>query len=105
MAEPKAEINSGPAARKLDAAVESGVPLLYFNAVTIAASNSDVVVLLERNGKPVSIINMSFTMAKTLSLRLGQIIADIESRSGRPIMATSDIDEMYAPAKEEGKKE
>jgi len=76
---------------RLLAALEADIPTLYMNGFVNSISAGDITTLLERNGKPVAIINMSFTVAKTLSIALGQIIAQIEERSGRNMLTTHEL--------------
>jgi hypothetical protein len=75
----------------VQAALKAGVPQLYFNGVVNSMSNGDVMTVLERNGAPIAILNMSFTMAKSISVALGQLVATLEQMSGREIMTTLDI--------------
>ncbi len=75
----------------IQAAFKAGVPQLYFNGLANSMSNGDVMTVLERNGSPIAILNMSFTMAKSLSVALGQMVATLEQMSGREIMTTLDI--------------
>lgn len=76
----------------IQAAFKAGVPQLYFNGLVNAMSNGDVMTVLERNGAPIAVLNMSFTMAKSLSVALGQMVAQLEQMSGREIMTTLDIE-------------
>lgn len=50
-------------------------------------------VVLERNGHPVAVLNVSYTVAKTLSMLLGDAIARLEKVSGHPIMTTTEIEQ------------
>lgn len=75
----------------VQAAFTAGVPQLYFNGLVNVMSNGDVMTVLERNGAPIAVLNMSFTMAKSLSVALGQMVAQLEQMSGREIMTTLDI--------------
>jgi hypothetical protein len=66
-------------------------PHVIHARIVNSISAGDITTLLERNGKPVAIINMSFTVAKTLSVALGQIVAQIEERSGRNMLTTHEL--------------
>ena len=50
-------------------------------------------VVLERNGHPVAVLNVSYTVAKTLSMLLGNAIANLEELSGHPIMTTTEVEQ------------
>ncbi|MFZ2030083.1 MAG: hypothetical protein WAU68_07240 [Vitreimonas sp.] len=89
--------NGGPASDDpLKHAIEAGVPQIYFNGFASGLGNGDVSCVLQRNGEPAAIINMSFTLAKTLAVSLGAIISHIEERAGRDIMTTQDIDGFFS---------
>lgn len=66
----------------------SGIPSLYFNGFQIAVGNSDIVLLLKRNSETIQITNMSYTIAKTLAVKLSQIIQSLETKSDNQIMTT-----------------
>jgi hypothetical protein len=77
---------------RLTAALEADdVPKLYVNGFVNSLSTGDITTLLERNGKPVAILNISFTVAKTLSIALGNIVAQIEERAGRSMLTTHEL--------------
>ena len=72
--------------------VNSGIPGFYFNGFQNAAGTSDVTSVLQLNGAPVCVLNMSFTTAKTLSVLLGQMVGAIEAATGQEIMTTQRIE-------------
>jgi hypothetical protein len=74
-------------------AVESpDIPKLYANGFMTGYSNSDLIVILQQNGMPIASLNLSFTTAKSLALKLGNLIKDIEMMSGQAIMTTDDVE-------------
>ena len=87
---------------QLKLARESGAPEYYLNGFTAAVGSSDIVVLLERNNSSVAVLNLSFTSAKSLSVVLGLLIAQIEERSDRNIMTSEDIDNLFAQSEPAG---
>jgi hypothetical protein len=68
------------------------LPTFYFNSFQNAGGTADITTILQRNGKAVCVLNMSFTTAKTFSVLLGQIIASIEADTGQDIMTTQRIE-------------
>lgn len=72
------------------------IPHIYSNGFINAMGNGDILVLLQRNGRIEGTLNISFTIAKTLSLKLSQMIKDIEQKSGNVIMTTGDIDDVVS---------
>lgn len=67
------------------------VPKLYFNGFTVAIGSGDIVLMLQRNGEPLAVLNASYTVAKTLGAKLGGSIAVLESSTGNNIMTVDDI--------------
>lgn len=65
-----------------DAIDNSELEEIYFNGFQITMGNGDLMILLNRNGKVVKKVNLSYTMAKTLSEKLGLLIANIEQKNG-----------------------
>lgn len=86
---------------RIDAAIQSDIPKINFNGIITSLGTGDVLVVLERNGQPVAVLNASYTIAKTLSVLLGNTIAKLEERSGYPIMTTNEIEEFLAAKKTE----
>ena len=59
---------------------------IYVNGFDIGLGNCDVSVILQNNGKPLFLMNLSYTFAKTLAQELSHIVEHLEKASGRPIM-------------------
>ena len=68
------------------------IPKLYTNGFITATGNGDALIVLQQNGNPIATLNLSYTMAKTLTLRLGHLVKDLENKTGNTIMTTTDID-------------
>lgn len=88
-------------ADRLTGALTSDVPKLYANGFALSMSNSDIILVLERNGAAQAVVNLSFTTAKTLSVKLGTTIGALESASGRPMLITDEIESFVAQAAQE----
>lgn len=86
-------VNVGPNAR-IEAAKEADIPNLYLNGFQVAGTNADVILAGERNGRPVVLMNLSFTVAKTLAEALTNTIAAIEEGVGRPMLTTHQFDQL-----------
>jgi hypothetical protein len=77
--------------------IRSGdIPHLYANGFITALGNGDVVLLLQRNATPVAVINLSYTVAKTLAQKLGRIIESFEENADHTIMTTEVVDKALA---------
>ena len=68
------------------------LPEIYFNGFTTAFSNADFLIVLKRYDKPIAVLNASYTIAKTLSQKIGAAVAQLEERTGNTIMTTDDIE-------------
>lgn len=91
--------NQAPALNQLiNLALESdSIPKIYCNGFTNAVGNSDVMLVLQQNGKPAGVVNISFTIAKTLSQSLKEIIDSIEEKSNQTIMTTHEVEKFLKP--------
>lgn len=78
--------------QRAKAALELGVPQIYFNGFVNALSTGDIHTVLERNGKPVAILNFSYTLAKTLAISLGTIVSQFEEATGRTMLTTHEVE-------------
>ena len=76
---------------RMNAALASDVPYIYANGFLNSQTPGDVLTILERNGKPVCVLNMSYTTAKSYAVYLGQLIANLEQKSGREIMISDEV--------------
>lgn len=73
--------------------VDVNVPRIYANGLGFGTTNADVVLVLQTNNVPVAIVNLSYTLAKTLTQKMGEMISDLEERTGHDIMTTDFIDQ------------
>ena len=73
------------------------VPKIYANGFSVGLSNADVIVILQRFGQnPVAVVNLSYTLAKTLAQRLGRLVSEFERVNGeQDILTTDRIDEAF----------
>ena len=73
------------------------VPKFYANGFQMTIGTGDVTILLEKGEQPEVLLNISYTLAKTLAEKLTGLIKLIEQRSNQSIMTT---DDMYQLIKE-----
>lgn len=66
------------------------VPKIYANGFANAVGQGDTTTVLQQNGVPVAVLNLSFTVAKTLAKKLGGIITEFEQQTGNTIMTTDE---------------
>lgn len=79
-------------------AKELQVPQTYANGFAAAISGADCQLVLERNGEPVAMLNISFTLAKTLALALGTMVSNFENATGQQLLTTHDVDSRFNQA-------
>jgi hypothetical protein len=86
--------------KELRDAEESGCPTIYFNGYANILGTGDVLMMLHRNGKPTAVLNASYTVAKSLSISLSEIVRTLETRSGNAIMTTKEVEDHLSKSKE-----
>lgn len=67
------------------------IPNLYSNSFSCALGQGDTVILFKNGNKSVGTVNLSYTTAKTLAIKLNGLISHLEKVSGNKIMTTEDI--------------
>lgn len=65
---------------------------VYFNGFQLALTNGDVSGIMLLNGQPQVVLNMSYTVAKSLSVGLTELITKLEELTGRDIMTTKEVE-------------
>lgn len=72
-------------------AAAPNIPHLYCNGFANALSNSDILLILHQNNNIIGTVNLSFTIAKTLSEKLGKIVEELETKTNRKMLTTDDV--------------
>jgi|GEM_PF-1704831 hypothetical protein len=78
---------------------EPAIPKLYANGFVTAVGQGDLLLVFQQNGLPLVTLNLSFTLAKTLALKLGQAINNLENQTGNTIMTSDDINSALQDSK------
>ena len=76
----------------VQSAVTAQIPHLYANGFALSVSSADTIVVLEQNGIPIATLNMSYTAAKTLAIKLGSSVAILENATERPMLTTDEVE-------------
>ncbi|MCK4914106.1 MAG: hypothetical protein KAI59_06590 [Planctomycetes bacterium] len=63
---------------------------IYANGFILTIGAGDIVIALKHSEKPF-ILNLSYTVAKTLAIKLGAMVSQLEEKTGNTIMTTDDI--------------
>jgi hypothetical protein len=67
------------------------IPKIYMNGFNIGQSASDIFLVMHLMDKPLGIIHMSFTTAKTLVQSLGQALSVVEAKTKQPIPLMDEV--------------
>ncbi|MBS9525888.1 hypothetical protein KI659_17845 [Litoribacter alkaliphilus] len=71
------------------------IPKYYFNGFINGIGNADILMVLQKNGEPNVVLNTSLSIAKTLAIKLTEMISSIENATGNTIMTTDDLNESF----------
>ena len=79
------------------ASSDPDVAKVYANGFTLGLSNADVCVIFQQRGEPVALVDLSYTLAKTLVQRLGVLVNNFELTTGQSLLTTDEIDAKMQP--------
>lgn len=65
--------------------------ILYFNGFFLGMSNADILLRLNLDQTELLDLRMSFTVAKTLSIKLAETVARFEKITDHKVMTTEDV--------------
>lgn len=83
----------------------SDVPHIFANGFGIGLSNSDISLVLKLDGRPVQVVHLSYTLAKTLEKKMGNSVQQFEKAVGREMLITDEIDVAFAKLQEDEERE
>jgi hypothetical protein len=92
-----------PVPAQFAALLGAPIPNIYANGFQLGFTNADTQLLLLLSGRPVAIVNFSYTLAKSISEKLGILVDEWEKKTGHTLQTTESIDKAFA-AKPEGSK-
>ena len=72
-------------------AISSPIAKIYVNGFLLGQSFSDMTLVCQTNGTPSVLLNMSFTTAKSLAVKLNNIINTFEEKTKHTILTIDDI--------------
>ncbi|EJP16402.1 hypothetical protein [Leptospira interrogans] len=73
------------------------IPQVYFNGFATGVSTGDINLTLMLNGRPVLILNASYTVAKTLSQKLKVAIDLVETKNSFEIKTIDELTKGLKP--------
>jgi hypothetical protein len=77
---------------------------IYANGFALGFTNADTQLVLLLSGRPVAVVNFSYTLAKSISEKLGKLVEEWEKKTGHDLQTTDSIDKAFAVVKPEGPK-
>lgn len=87
--------NEAAKVRTIEPSELANVTHLYANGFALGMTNADVFIVLQKFGKPSEVVSLSYTLAKTLAVHLGELVSDWETKTGRQLATTADIDKTF----------
>lgn len=81
--------------RRIEAALSADVPDIYANGFVTTIGAADVLLVLERHGRPEARMNLSYSLAKTLGESLSGAVQKFEEKTGANIPTTHDVDQAF----------
>lgn len=96
--DPKATANASDVVQT--ALSDQTVQRVYANGFALGLTNADITVVLQQNAQPIAVLNLSFTLAKTLAQRLGRVVSEFEEKLSTTLVTTDKIDEAFASKSE-----
>jgi hypothetical protein len=68
------------------------LPQYYVNSFTVTVGTGDVLIVMKRNNQQIGMIQVSYTVAKSLGEVLSDVIAGLEKVTGHEIMTSKYIE-------------
>ena len=84
-----------PKQSAMDLLKNTEIPNVYTNGFVANTTHSDAAIILLTNGKPVQVLNMSYTTLKSLAKILNSIVVKFEEKTGMDIMTMDVIKEKF----------
>lgn len=82
--------------KRIEQSENQNIPEIYFNGFASNIGAGDIFIVLERNQSPVARLNISYSVAKTLALKLNGLIQTLENTTSHNIMTVDDIAKAFA---------
>ncbi len=73
------------------ALADPNMPKIYSNGFSCMLGLGDIAVLFKIAQQPTAVVNLSYTTAKTLAVKLNELVSYLESKSDHTIMTTDEI--------------
>lgn len=94
---PKPHLNIGQNAQDLIALGNPIVPKIYANGFALGLTNADVQIVLKLFGRPIAVLSLSYTLAKTMAEQFSGLVKHWETKTGQTLQTTQTIDKAFSP--------
>ncbi len=81
------------------ALADPAVPKIYANGFTLGLTNADVQIVLKLFGRPITVLSLSYTLAKTMAEQFSSLVKHWETKTGLTLQTTQTIDQAFLPQK------
>ena len=89
------QADEAPAKGTLTTSDAADLPHLYTNGFQVSVTNADISLILKLDQRPTHVINLSYTLAKTLSVKMAGVVSQFEEAVGRDMLTTEQVDEAF----------
>lgn len=79
------------------------VPHVYANGFQIGVSNADINIVLKLDGQPLQVLHVSYTLAKTLQQKVGDVVSRFEKAVNRSMLVTDEVNKAFRELQESEK--
>lgn len=86
------------------ALIDPSVPKIYTNGFSLGLTNADAQLVLMLFGRPIAVLSFSYTLAKTMSEKLSQLVKTWEDKTRHQLETTDTIDKAFSSEVQEGSK-
>src|ERR1700733_11388574 len=86
------------------ALTDPAIPKIYANGFSLGLTNADTQLVLMLFGKPIAVLSLSYTLAKTMADRLSGLVKTWEEKTGNTLQTTDSIDKVFSLESKEGAK-
>jgi len=83
----------------METALSGGASMIYANGFALGMTNADAFIVLQQFGRPVAIVSVSYTLAKTLSQKFAGLVKEWETKTNAELQTTDMIDMKFKEAK------
>jgi hypothetical protein len=93
----KPHLSIGQMGQDVLALANPAVPKIYANGFTLGLTNADVQIVFKLFGRPILVLSLSYTLAKTMAEQFSDLVEHWEKQTGQKLQTTQTIDKAFSP--------